>query len=143
MMSLDRRISSSAYSASLPELQSPKIDDLGGHHFANSVCDTTRLTDSGSRIGIARRDGAYYPVIMRTISLKLSDELLAQLASAARTRRVTKSQVVRESLARALQEKPPAGSVSCYDLARDLAGSVKGLPKDLANNPKYMRGFGE
>jgi hypothetical protein len=33
-------------SASLPELQSPKIDDLGGHHFANSVCDTT------GRIGV-------------------------------------------------------------------------------------------
>ena len=32
---------------------------------------------------------------------------------------------------------------SCYDLARDLAGVVEGLPKDLAHNPKYMKGFGE
>jgi predicted DNA-binding protein len=82
-------------------------------------------------------------VIVRTISLKLPDELLAQLASEARARRVTKSQLVRESLARALQEQPSASQVSCYDLARDLAGAVKGLPKDLADNPKYMRGFGE
>jgi hypothetical protein len=37
----------------------------------------------------------------------------------------------------------PAGAVSCYDLARDLAGTVKGLPKDLADNPKYMKGFGQ
>jgi hypothetical protein len=29
-----------------------------------------------------------------------------------------------------------------YDLARDLAGSVKGLPRDLATNPKYLEGFG-
>ena len=35
----------------------------------------------------------------------------------------------------------PAGS-SCYDFARDLAGTVKGLPKDLAHNPKYVEGFG-
>ena len=34
-------------------------------------------------------------------------------------------------------------AVSCYDLARDLAGTVKGLPKDLADNPKYMEGFGQ
>ena len=32
---------------------------------------------------------------------------------------------------------------SCYDLARDLAGTVKGLPRDIATNPKYMEGFGE
>lgn len=79
---------------------------------------------------------------MPTISLKLSDELLAQLAKIAKARRVTKSRLVRESLEKALYEKPAAGAVSCYDLARDLAGSVKGLPRDLASNPKYMEGFG-
>jgi len=36
-----------------------------------------------------------------------------------------------------------AGAFSCYDLARDPAGSVNGLPKDLAGNPKYMEGFGQ
>ena len=38
--------------------------------------------------------------------------------------------------------KTPAGPASCYDLARDLAGAIKGLPEDLADNPKYMEGFG-
>jgi hypothetical protein len=56
---------------------------------------------------------------------------------------VTKSWLVRESLEKGLHGQPPAGAVSCYDLARDLAGSVKGLPKDLADNPKYMDGFGQ
>jgi hypothetical protein len=56
---------------------------------------------------------------------------------------VTKSRLVRESLEKRLHEQPPAGAVSCYDLAHDLAGSVKGLPKDLADNPKYMQGFGQ
>ena len=55
---------------------------------------------------------------------------------------MTKSSLVRESLIRDLYEKPLTGAVSCYDLARDLAGAVKGLPKDLADNPKYMEGFG-
>jgi len=79
---------------------------------------------------------------MGTISVKLPDELLAQLARVAKARRVTKSQLVRESLEKVLYAQPQAGAASCYDLARDLAGSVKGLPKDLADNPKYMEGFG-
>ena len=81
-------------------------------------------------------------LVMRTISLKLPDELLAQLAGQAKARRVTKSWLVRDSLVKALQEQPSAGKLSCYDVARDLAGTVKGLPKDLADDPKYMEGFG-
>ena len=85
----------------------------------------------------------YYAKVMRTISVKLPDELLAQLARDAKARRVTKSCLIRESLEKGLHDQPPADEVSCYDLARDLAGSVKGLPKDLADNPKYMEGFGK
>jgi hypothetical protein len=82
-------------------------------------------------------------MIMRTISVKLPDELLAQLAKQAKARRVTKSWLVRKSLEMGLHEQPPPGAISCYDLARDLAGTVNGLPKDLADNPKYMEGFGQ
>lgn len=78
---------------------------------------------------------------MRTISLKLPDALLAELDKEAKVRRVTKSLLVRESLEKALRRQS-AGAGSCYDLARDLAGIVKGLPKDLAHNLKYMEGFG-
>ena len=79
---------------------------------------------------------------MQTISLKLPDDLLAQLDREAKAQGVTKSWLVRESLAKALRKPLPDGAVSCYDLARDLAGAVKGLPKGLAHNPKYMQGFG-
>jgi predicted transcriptional regulator len=79
---------------------------------------------------------------MQTISLKLPDELLAELEREAKTRRITKSVLVRESLEAALRGRRRR-AVSCYDLARDLAGMVKGLPRDLAHNPKYMNGFGE
>jgi hypothetical protein len=80
---------------------------------------------------------------MRTISLKLPDDLLADLASEARKRRMTKSSLVRESLQKTLHAQPAKGAVSCYDLASDLAGTVKGLPEDLADNPKYLDGFGQ
>jgi predicted DNA-binding protein len=77
---------------------------------------------------------------MRTISLRLPDEMPAQLDAEAKARGVTKSFLVRESLEKALGKESSAGAVSCYDLAHDLAGSVKGLPEDLADNPKYMDG---
>ena len=80
---------------------------------------------------------------MRTISLKLPDELLTQLEDQAKARRVTKSSLIRESLERVLYEKPSARKASCYDVAVDLAGTIKGLPEDLADDPKYMEAFGE
>ena len=80
---------------------------------------------------------------MRTISLKLSEDLLADLKREAKARRVSKSALVRESLEAALRNRARRGAASCYDLARDLAGSVKGLPRDLASNPRDMQGFGE
>jgi hypothetical protein len=80
---------------------------------------------------------------MQTISLKLPDDLLAHLNSEAKARGVTKSELVRESLEKALRNPASSGTVSCYDLVRDLVGSLDGLPEDLATNPKYMEGFGE
>jgi hypothetical protein len=80
---------------------------------------------------------------MQTISLKLPDGLLRQLESEARSRRVTKSQLVRDSLEKALVEPKKGRRASCYDLARDLAGKLKGLPRDLATNPDYLKGFGQ
>jgi len=94
------------------------------------------------RPGIARQNGAYYHGVMRTISLKLPDNLLALLGDEAKARQVTKSRLVRESLENALRKQPPSGDASCYGLSSDLAGAVKGLPEDLADNPKYMEGFG-
>ena len=80
---------------------------------------------------------------MQTILLKLPNALLRRLESEARLRQVTKSHLVRASLEKALTEGKAGARVSCYDLARDLAGKVKGLPKDLATNPAYLKGFGQ
>lgn len=79
---------------------------------------------------------------MITISLKLPDRLLELLEKESRTRRTTKSSLVREALEKSLSPRSRGSEATCYDLARDLAGSVKGLPRDLATNPKHMDGFG-
>ncbi len=79
---------------------------------------------------------------MHTISLKVPDRLLELLEAESRARRTTKSSLVRECLEKALDARASRGKATCYDLARDLAGSVKGLPRDLATNPKYLDGFG-
>jgi predicted transcriptional regulator len=94
-------------------------------------------------IGIARHNRRYYHKGMRTISLKIPDELLAELERAAKAKRVAKSVIVRESLEAALRPRVHRRTASSFDLAADLAGSLKGLPRDLAHNPKYMDGFGE
>ena len=93
--------------------------------------------------GIALGSCLYPYTQMHTISLKIPDELLAALERAAKARRVTKSVLVRESLETALRPRPRRGAASCFDVAGDLAGSVKGLPRDLEHNPKYLDGFGE
>ncbi len=80
---------------------------------------------------------------MTTISLKLPEPLLKRLEEECRSRRATKSSVMRECLERALTAPRPGRESSCYELARDLAGSLKRLPRDLAVNPKYLKGFGE
>jgi len=80
--------------------------------------------------------------MVRTISLKLSADLLEQLTSEAKARRITRSDLMRKILESELGEKHQASSPSCYDLARDLAGSVKRLPRDLAN-PKCLEDLGK
>jgi len=79
---------------------------------------------------------------MNTISLKLPDRLLELLEDESRARRTTKSSLIRECLEKTLAPPPAGGEATCYDLARDLAGSIKGLPRDLATNPKYLEDFG-
>lgn len=80
---------------------------------------------------------------MQTVSLRLPDDLLARLENEAQSRHVTKSEVVRASLEDAFRKGRTGREASCYDLARDLVGSIHGLPRDLADNPKYLKGFGK
>lgn len=78
---------------------------------------------------------------MRTITLKLPDHLADRLDQSAADAKTTRSALVRAALEKALGDEN-AGTGSCFDLAGDLMGSIKGLPADLATNPVHLEGFG-
>jgi len=77
---------------------------------------------------------------MRTVSFKLPLELDEALDELARTRRTTRSELVREAieaLAKAGGKRP-----SVTALTADLVGSVGG-PGDLSTNKKHLAGYGK
>ncbi len=74
---------------------------------------------------------------MRTISLKLPDELDQRLETLAKRRRTSRSEVIRA----ALEAFEPARAESFTAAAADLVGSLVG-PKDLASAPRHMLGYG-
>ena len=79
---------------------------------------------------------------MKTLSLKVPDEVDARISAIAKRQRSNKSEVVRNALdAYLVQETTPLkGSV--LELAGDLVGSLEG-PADLSHHDEHMRGYGE
>lgn len=75
---------------------------------------------------------------MRTVSFKLPESLDDALTDMARTRRSSRSAIVRE----ALESVAKAKRRSVTALAGDLVGSVEG-PSDLASDPKHLSGYGK
>lgn len=79
---------------------------------------------------------------MKTIAIKLPDELLSKIERVANQRGKTRSAVMREVLEDFLADQRRLARGSCLDLARDLAGCVQG-PEDLSNNPANMDDYGK
>ena len=76
---------------------------------------------------------------MRTISVKLPDSLAMRLRRAVARRRATQSDLIREALEAHLATPRPG---SCFELVGDLAGSLRGGPRDLSSNKRHLKGFG-
>ena len=76
---------------------------------------------------------------MKTLTVRLPDDLAAQIEAESRARKVSKSDIVRDRLASATSQR----TASVDDIA-DLIGAVDGLPADLSTNvKKYLRaGYG-
>jgi predicted transcriptional regulator len=92
--------------------------------------------------GIAAGCVWYYVAFMTTISLKIPDELVSRVDAAARSKRTTRSALLREALEeklRALDRKSPP---SLFDQSADLCGIGESGTGDLASNPKHLEGFG-
>jgi Arc/MetJ-type ribon-helix-helix transcriptional regulator len=78
---------------------------------------------------------------MKTLTVRLPEALVAQIESESRRRKLSKSDVVRERLARTgrKRQKPPAS----LDAIADLIGSVDDLPADLgARKKSYLKATG-
>ena len=90
---------------------------------------------------IARPTGTYYKYVMKTLTVRLPEDLVGQIEDESRERGVSKSDVVRERLIRAapVEGRLPAS----YERIADLIGSVDGLPSDLGSRKKhYLRATG-
>jgi len=78
---------------------------------------------------------------MRTVSLRLPDELLAKVTALARRRNVSKTAVIRDALESFVDGNAADGGTSAFDLACDLIGSLDG-PRDLSHNKRHMKEYG-
>ncbi len=80
---------------------------------------------------------------MKAISLKLPSGLSAKLDRAAKQRRQSKSEIVREALELFLNGDRTARPVaSALELAGDLVGCAEG-PSDLSTHTRHMEGYGK
>jgi hypothetical protein len=80
----------------------------------------------------------YYDGFVKTLTVKLPDPLFAEIESAARSRRVTKSEIVRERLERSKSEK-----TSLWSRMQDLVIEGESLPRDLSSNKEHLRQYGK
>ncbi|MFO7600688.1 MAG: ribbon-helix-helix domain-containing protein [Candidatus Desulfacyla sp.] len=79
---------------------------------------------------------------MKTVAVKLPDSLLAEIENAAKEKGENRSALIRMAIEEFLAVKGKLRKGSCLDLARDLAGTVKGKA-DLSTNEKHMDGYGQ
>ncbi|MGI8966715.1 MAG: hypothetical protein ACR2H1_11600 [Limisphaerales bacterium] len=76
---------------------------------------------------------------MKTISFKVDEATDNWLESEAKKLGRTKSDLAREALER---HQNGWQSQSIHQIMKDVCGSIKGGPRDLSTNKKYLKGFG-
>lgn len=82
-------------------------------------------------------------MFMNNISVKIDEDLRKKLSLTALKTRTSQSELVRRALTQYLDDKTSTReSRTAADLAGDLAGCVRGGPRDLAGNPEYLDDFG-
>ena len=77
---------------------------------------------------------------MKTLTVRLPEDLFAQIEAESQRRRLSKSDVVRERLTTKRSRGNPS---TLLDAVADLIGSVDQLPSDLsARKKKYLKSSG-
>lgn len=75
---------------------------------------------------------------MSIMTIRLTRQESARVARLAKKKKVTRSEVMRQGLA-ALERSQDE---SAFDAWSDAVGIVSGGPRDLATNPKHLKGYG-
>jgi len=75
---------------------------------------------------------------MKTLTVKLPDPLFAEIASDAKTRGISKSEIVRERLTQSGRSRS-----SLWSRMEDLVIDRDFLPKDLSVNKAHMKKYGK
>lgn len=79
---------------------------------------------------------------MKTLTVKISDEVFAEISRDATTRNLSKSEVVRERLTcKPLPAKRAKGSL--WNRMEDLVIREDSLPADLSSNKMHLKGYGK
>jgi Arc/MetJ-type ribon-helix-helix transcriptional regulator len=78
---------------------------------------------------------------MPTVTVKLPRNLALRLRRAVARRGTTQSEIIRGALEAHLGAAEATG-VSCLDVVGDLAGSLRGGPRDLSSDKRHLKGFG-
>ncbi len=79
---------------------------------------------------------------MKTLTLKVPDVLFSEIASAAKARNVSKSEVIRERLQRKPATQRKGAAPSLWHRMEDLVIESDSLPSDLSSNKSYLKGYG-
>ena len=84
---------------------------------------------------LARLSRVYYTSCMKTLTVRLPEQLVAEIDAESRERQLSKSDIVRERLqgGRRVARRQP----SPLDAIKDLIGAVDGLPSDLSARKKH------
>lgn len=83
----------------------------------------------------------YYIQSVKSLTVRLPDQLVREIEAESRERNCAKSDVVRERLQRGAE--PTSNSSARLNLIADLIGSVDGLPADMSGRRKsYLKTTG-
>ncbi len=78
---------------------------------------------------------------MKTLTVKIPEELEAKLDRLVAKRGGSRSSLIRAALEELTTNAETVQPHSCLDLARDLLGQADG-PADLSYNKKHLKGYG-
>lgn len=79
-------------------------------------------------------------VTLKTLTVKISDVVYANIASDAKARNVPKSEIVRERLTR---HSTSQTNGSLWDRMEDLVIREDSLPSDLSSNKRHLENYGQ